>query len=240
MRNFIFIAIFILLLSACSKNEPAIIKQETSSNHHSGKPELIEETTEEETKGYIDFPVADELVRINLEMVPILKEYLAVIYDADEAIDQMKLERVHTQGESIYLLEFSCVSELCSYLLLNPSSDKQSYLLADMAKYTDMRASPDNNKLSFRFDRQKASPLPLTNIVVIDIKSWTTLSLNNEMNDDNILHYTWPILTFEWIDNESISIDIPAVTEPTEELIYKWQEEGERNITNNTLRIITK
>lgn len=227
----------LLLLSACANSEPAIVKEETMPEPDS-EPELVEEEIDdaEQVDEFIEFPLQDEQITVNLEMVPILSEYLSAIPDRKKEIEEMTIDRLHAKDESIYLLEFSCHNELCSYLLFSQEKEKQAYLLADLAKTSNIITSPDNTKLLFQFNREGSLPLSLANIVVIDIENWKTVSLSNYTNEANILDYTWPLLQAEWIDNETISVEKPSVIEPTDELIDEWLKTEEASTTNIIMR----
>lgn len=231
------ITIILMLLSACANNEPAIVKEETVPEPDS-EPELVEEEhgDDEQVDEFIEFPLDDEQIIVNLEMVPILSEYLSAVTDRKKEIEKMTIDRVHSKDESIYLLEFSCQNESCSYLLFSQEEEKQAYLLADLAKSTNITVSPDNTKLLFQFNREGSLPLPLSNIVVIDITNWETVSLSNNTNDANILNYSWPLLNADWVDNEIIAVEKPSVIEPTNELIDEWQKTEKPSTTNIIMR----
>ncbi|MBP1968277.1 hypothetical protein J2Z83_000369 [Virgibacillus natechei] len=236
----IFLSIFFLiLLSACNiNNEPTIIKSDNPDSSNS-QPELVEDEdevqdNEEEVEEFIDFPLDDEQITVNLKMVPILSEYLNAIEDRKSVIEEMKLNRPHEKAEDIYLLEFSCQNHSCSYLLFNQAKDQEAYLLADLAKLSNVIMSPDNEKLLFKFNREKSLPLPLTNLVMIDFENWERLSLGNNTSDANILNYNWPLLKINWLDNKRIAVEKPAVIEPTSDRLEEWnQEETEERKTIN-------
>ncbi|PAV28800.1 hypothetical protein CIL05_14325 [Virgibacillus profundi] len=231
--------LILILLAACVKEEPAIEKTDTVTDDPSNEPELVEEVNEneDEVEEYIEFAFEDEQIRINLKMVPILDAYLNAVNDRQTAIEKMEIERIYADSPSMYLLEFSCQNNLCSYLLFNSNADTQTYLLADLAKSVSMIGSPDHTKMLFLFQRNSSLPLPLTNMVVIDLEAWEPLPLINETTDSNILDYTWPLISAEWIDNETISAAKPAVLEPSGELINEWLVSEGSIVTNIVLRI---
>ncbi|WP_163970826.1 hypothetical protein [Oceanobacillus halotolerans] len=236
MKRFMLIG-GLLLLVACSSNEPLIMKkdQPTSANGEK-EPELVEEEIEEnETEEFIEFSLPDEQVLINLKMVPIIAQYLEGVDDRQKTIKKMQIEKINA-SEDLYLLEFSCHNDLCSYLVLNQSEDNRAYLVADLAQKAEMKLSPDNNKLLFLFSRTGTLPIPATDIVVVDVVNWELLPLVNQ-TETNILSYQWPILVAEWIDNDTISIERPAVTEPTPTLIQEWQQAEPYPTTTNQLHI---
>ena len=211
------ILLLMVLISACSKEEPIISTKEDNSVDAVADPELIaEHESDEIVDKFIEFPLPDEQVIINLKMVPILSEYLHAVQDQQQFIKNMRLIPINTEDNGMYLLEFSCANELCSYILLNQNQDGPAYLVADLAKYIHTIISPDKDIILLQFNRETALPSPLTNIVAIDTIEWNLLSLHNEDYQHGILNYKWHFTSVNWVDNETISLSIPGFTnDPT-------------------------
>lgn len=224
MKKYVFLIGLLLLLAACQNEEQVIVKKKSTPQNSKEEPELIEQTNEDEVDEMIEFILPNEKVMINLEMVPILNAYLSAARDRSKAVEAMQLTPVDDANSHLYILEFSCVNESCSYLLLNKSEGNQAYLVADLAKLKEIKLSPDNLRIFLHFNRDDSIPVPLSNIVIIDIQKWELLSIKNMTNDMQVLDYHWPILTVEWIDNQSVSISIPAIVEPSSTIISKWYE----------------
>ncbi|WP_067730098.1 hypothetical protein [Oceanobacillus damuensis] len=231
-----FIMISVLLVAAgCSSNSKAIEKVDTVPLETEKQPALIEQEEEDEIEQYIEFFLNDEQVLINLQMVPILKEYLNGVKNRKATINEMKLERLPLDDHQIYLLEFSCFSEACSYLLFNQSGENPAYLVADLAKFKKMLVSPEESKVAIQFGRINNQNFETDHLVVTDLKQWKVLSLNNETNDANILNYKWPYVTVHWIDEESLNVNIPDVIEPSSQNFSEWSQLGESTLTETIL-----
>ncbi|MFD1849221.1 hypothetical protein [Oceanobacillus bengalensis] len=237
MRKLFILVMFVTLIAGCSDNtEPVIQKVENIGNKgDNSKPELIEEEVEDEQEiiEYIDFSVDDQLVRVNLDGIPILNNYLIGIIDKETAVEGMNLEEI--EGQSIYLLEFSCQNDLCSYLIINQNEEDQSYLLTDLARYETTHFSPDGSKLAIQFSRPSSHDYPLHHIITINTETWELLDLQNETESESILQYTWPYISVEWIDDTSISVTKQSLI---------GNDEGEKNPTlenqnNTTTSILT-
>ena len=234
------VVLILLLLTACTDDEPAIVKTESAPEDPGGEPELVEQVDEkdDETEKFIEFPLPDEQIRINLKKVPILDSYLHASSDMQKAIERMKIERIPLDSARIYLLEFSCENELCSYLLFNRDVTDATYLLADLAKSVAMLPSPDQTKMLFLFDRKGSLPRPLSTIIVIDLENWEHLSLKNETSGEMVLNFTWPLSSVNWIDNETISAEKPAIPEPTDEGIQEWHNTNDSLVTNILFHVL--
>ncbi|MEC5425135.1 hypothetical protein QGM71_16740 [Virgibacillus sp. C22-A2] len=226
-----------MVITACQNREPVIEKVDAIPEKPNSEPELVEQVKEEEVEEFIEFYLDDEQITINLQAVPILKEYLHTTKDRRKATEQMRFERIYNKEQSVYLLEFSCSNDKCSYLAFNQTKDNQAHLIADLAKSVDAVISPEATKILFIFERSnKSLPQPLTNIVVIDIDNWDIVPLVNETTNRDILNFNWPLATVEWKDDDSISVTKPALLEPDDEPHYEWQEDGELPMSTITLR----
>ncbi|MGY0692174.1 hypothetical protein ACW2QC_05180 [Virgibacillus sp. FSP13] len=227
-KRWILVLICFILLAACSKNSSAIIKKDSPPTDPNENPELIEEESEDEVNEFIEFALPNEEVMINLEMVPILNSYLKATADRKKAIENMNMLQIQAETSEIYLLEFSCHNDLCSYLLLDQSKDNQAILVADLAKSVQSKLSPDKSRLFLQFNRETKLPLPLTDIVIIDLEQWKQLPLTHKTDDKQILDYNWPIITAEWVDNQQISASLPDIVEPASDAIHEWQQSGKK------------
>src|SRR5699024_10777921 len=148
-----------------------IVKRDQSTATHANTPELIEEKGENQTEQHIVFTLPYEQLTIDLTNIPILKEYLQWVDDPKMAVEKMNMIPIDFEDKNIYLLEFSCQKDLCSYLLLDEGSKQQSYLLADMAKFVQSHSSPDDQIILLEFDRKDKFSLHLSHLVVIDANS---------------------------------------------------------------------
>lgn len=221
MRNFIRLAIFsvILLCIGCSNNEPVMTKLENQQSEPTENPELVEENGEEnETNEFIDFFLPEERVSINLKMVPILEQYLYAVQDRERAVNNMNLFPIHTENNTLYLLEFSCKNESCSYILIDQSKDNPAYLVADLANFIQFEFSPNMEKIFFKFNRKTDFPISLTHIIIIDLNTWTKL----QPHPASSLNFSRPILDVSWVDDENISLVLPLISELTQENIQEW------------------
>ncbi|WP_052345783.1 hypothetical protein [Paucisalibacillus sp. EB02] len=220
MRKSFGVLFFIVcFLVACSNSEPAIVKVNTPPEEVAKEPELIEELTDnEEVDEFIEFKLADEVLRVNLKQIPILSAYLHAAKDRQAVIEKMDIQQIVNKEENnIYLLEFSCLDGQCSYLLLDESSENTGLLVADLALFDHVVLSPEETKLFLKFNREPTHELPLSNVVVIDLENWEVLPLENEAIVNNLFDYHWPILSVNWIDEGTLSISIPDTLDTTKE-----------------------
>lgn len=215
----VFLILILFFLVSCSNSEPAIVKVNTPPEEVTDEPELIEElVNDEEVDEFIEFKLNDEILRVNLKQIPILSAYLHAAEDRQSIIEQMGIQQmVNKEENSIYLLEFACLEDQCSYLLLDESSENTGLLVADLANFEQATVSPEQSKLLLKFTRESNYEYPLSNAVVVDLENWEVLPLENETITNNLFDFQWPILSVNWIDDETISISIPETLETNKE-----------------------
>lgn len=216
--------LFLALFSVgCVNSEPVIVKQETKNERPVHNPELVEEKNEEnKTNTFIEFFSPKEVVTVNLNMVPILKQYLQSVQDREQTVRRMNLIPIHDDYATLYLLEFSCYQESCSYILIDQNQDNRSHLIADLSQYIQMEFSPDMQKIFLQFNRPTDFSVSLGHAVVVNLQDWTILDLAE--TEVSILNYSNPILEINWADNDSLSFIIPHFFELNEKNITNWNE----------------
>jgi len=227
----------LLFITSCSGEAETDIEHVISDpDNDISEPEHVEEEADDDVEEYIEFFLDDEQVTINLPGLPILNNYLQGSSNRKQATEEMNLTRIYSDEEKIYLLEFSCNDSLCSYIILNQHRDNPSFLIADLARLSETKISPDTSKLLFLFERDSGPSEKLKNIVVIDIYNWNRLQLVNETTADPILDYKWPLNNVEWIDDDTISVNKPDSIEPED----PSQVIGKTPVTNIILRVLTE
>lgn len=216
--------IMLPLLAACTADsEDALSKVEEVLENAPAKLEVeATEEVERERIPFIEFELEEENIVIDVRKVSILKELLNAQNNPDDAILDMNLEKFEINNETIFLLSFSCMNDRCSYLLFNEGQDKRTYLIADMAQFSHIIPSPDESRIAILFNRAIDDKLPVNNVVMFDILKWETLPLYNYELTDNILNYTWPIVSVEWVDDEHVSISVPEIVDLNKDTYDEW------------------
>src|SRR5690625_92551 len=225
MKRILFVSLlFVTLLSiGCSQEDPVMIKQETNETEPSHKPEFVEEKNEDnETHAFIEFSLPEEQVKLNLKMIPILNQYLQTVQDRDQTIKEMNLIPVHPDYDTLYLLEFSCYDQSCSYILIDQSKDNRSHLIADLSQYIQIQFSPNMKKLFLQFNRVKDDTMSLGHIVVVDLQDWELLKPVEQ--SPPILHYEHALLEVDWEDDERIAVVVPDFSKLAEASTESWNE----------------
>ncbi|MBM7572194.1 hypothetical protein [Aquibacillus albus] len=245
----VMISFTIFLLASCSNDTPAITKIDSSEEEIDQNPELVEKEVESKNeskvKTTIEFYLPEETVVINLDGVSILKQYLSNVDNKRYVINKMLLTPLEIpEYESLYLLQFSCENNACSYLLLDQKDEGRSYLVADLAKFRSAIPSQDGNKLVLVFTRSDDG-LTTNKVVPLDINDWETLKLEPFVSDDPdkeakrrigdsedveikeelvFTDYRWPISLVKWKDNETLVVTVPDIEKPNKKSLKEWSE----------------
>lgn len=225
IRMLAFLIILPLLAACTADNEDALSKVEEVFENAPAKLEVEatdEDEAEAETLKFIEFDLEEENIQIDIKKVLILKEYLNGLKNTDDVISDMNLEKFEISDKTIFLLSFSCVDDRCSYLLFDENQDKRTYLLADMAQFSNIIPSPDKSRIAIIFNRTIEDRLPVNNVVMFDLANWKTLPLYNYELPYNILNYKWPIVSVDWVDEEHVSISVPEIVDLNKDTYDEW------------------
>lgn len=229
MRIILLLACLVVLTSCSAKENQAITKVEEVPEEPENQPSLIEKKEEgsntEDQDVFLEFPLEEESISINVSQISILDSYLKGSGDKNAELKNMQLKKLFTLEEkSIYLLQFACRSGGCSYMLLSRGEESFSYLTADFARVKLTQLSPDKTKLLLIFSRNvihKDTQLALDKLVVIDIEEWGEIPLSNQHHRGNF-DFRWPILHAKWKDDSAIEVTLPNIPSPDKELIFNW------------------
>jgi len=235
------IIISMIVLTACSDSNDAVIeKVESAEATEMKEPVFIEELDEEEEQidQFIEFSLEEEQLTINLEKVPILEHFLEGAKNRNEALEQMVMQRLPIENYQIYLLEFSCVNEKCSYIIFNQDERNSAMLLADVSTYSTYYVSPNQQNLMIEFIREQDN-VPMSHLIPIDIDEWSRVSLIMSEGDDTIIEYTRPITGVEWINDHEITVQTPHIDDFTPETYRSWNESSEKKYENHQMIIVT-
>ncbi|WP_053219853.1 hypothetical protein [Virgibacillus senegalensis] len=235
LLTWLILMIIMMMVSACSDEEgqPVLVKSEEQADASEKKPVLVEKEAEEQDEDseqeemFLEFTLPSEQVVIDLNQVKILKHYLSAAEDRETEIDGMSITRVDIPDkDTIYLLEFSCREDNCSYLLLNQQEEGGSFLAADLAMFKSASISPENDLLLLLFQRKQPSiheDITRDKMVIVDLtdmRRQKTLMDNGEPFKNE---YNWPILSASWKNNQSLSVTLPD-SEETDESLETWYE----------------
>ncbi|WP_026771431.1 MULTISPECIES: hypothetical protein [Sediminibacillus] len=227
--------LFVMAVSACSNNDsqPVVVKSEEQTDATEKKPVLVEKDTEEnddisgQEEMLLEFTLPNEQVVIDLNQVTILKHYLSAVADREAEIEDMALTRVDIPDkDTIYLLEFSCRADACSYLLLNQQEEGGSYLAADLAMFKSASISPENDLLLLLFNRKEPgleTELTKDKMVIVDLEQMSRQRTLMDSGEPFKNEYHWPVLSATWKNNQVLSVTIPAISD-TEESLENWYQ----------------
>lgn len=242
MRIILPFVFIVVLLSACTENEmlspihKADLDLEPIETSAAAEADSLDEESRE-IKEYAEFTIGEEIVSLSIRDIPILYQFLQVQKNPQQAITKMELKKYILGLEEFFILRFSCYNEQCSYLLLHSDQNKPAFLVADMAIYENHLFSPDATKVAFHFSRPGETQLIPSHIVVFDLYNWTAVTMREEAQEKGNLGFTWPILSFEWADDSSLTINFPDLTEPSEEAWDAWSALEEQTHITTTYHL---
>lgn len=215
------ILLFIILVG-CEENEPAITKIEEPPAEESTIEEVPEVTFTEEDK-ILEFLINDSVISIDANKIGILNAYLNTVKNTSIAIENMELNQISLNDQNeIYVLEFSCFENKCSYLLLNQEVNHESYLLDDLTKLNSFIVSPDGVYTLFTLQNSKE-----TYFKIFNNQTWSTVPFTQSF----FLQPSTIISSSKWLDNETAQLNV-QYTNDEELQALEMEKELLINLTN--------
>lgn len=239
MRMRLILVLLVIFLFGCSKEAPIIIQEESESLNETFI-DLVEEFDKEERIQYLEFTLIDQQISLNIDKIPILRNYLENHIDQEQAIQEMQLTQIvkHTL-DNVFLLSFACENKMCSYLLIN-TDHEYSQLLADQANIIKIKPSPDQSYLFFQFDRKSSQhPWSTSKLIMIDLEKWEEIPI--EVVNEPLMTlntFQWPIHEIDWINDSEVTVTIPDIETATTENLTEWYHS--ENKAKKTITVIPK
>ncbi|RLL45164.1 hypothetical protein D8M04_09900 [Oceanobacillus piezotolerans] len=217
------IVILLLFLFGCSPSNDSVIQKADSEDPPNTKNESTELVEKDKT---LVIPAFNKNVQINLDDIPILEQYLNGFPNPNDKMEEMNLIPLPINNESLYLLEFACSRDLCSYMLINEESISSSFLVTDLAKYKQTILSPNETKMILQFSRNYSKNEEQHHIALVNMETFERI-IPEENKKRSTLNYTRPFKSIEWLDEQTISI----TTSSMEEVELKTINEADDVIT---------
>lgn len=136
------------------------------------------------------------------------------------------------------LLQYNCGNKACSTLLISISSDGVRTLPMPDGIFQDTRLSPNQEQLLLRYADHEGGLVTRHRMFAVDLKRWEFLSPVLTKDAEELMEEaTWPIRSYEWVNNEQFKAEIASLSSPSYEAVQSWFE-GEQHVTRDvTVRI---
>lgn len=243
MKVWYWLFCLLVILSACattSNETPPLTKPAEAADH---RDSTIKSKVVPKTKEISLFTENGEEHIFLLKDLPLIDKYLQHAGDATLEIARMKLSSFDRIDEtsSFFVLQYGCSKDLCSHLFIKKEEkDVQSKLISDFATLKEVKWSTEQQFLSFHFTEPEGDSFTRDTLYVIDVRDLDKMQLITPEENQVSLTHEWPILSTDWVNNDTIAVTIPDVSESSTEAIMSWFEQSQDTRVVKTISFILK
>lgn len=187
-------------------------------------------------KGEIDSANKDELlfveqddmrITIPINSIPKYQQYLDEQSDRNLEIQRTSydfLDFHRSDGSIFILLKYSCGSKLCSTLLIKYSSENiSSIALGYGSIFMEAKQSPNSNYAAFLYGQNEGNQILRNNLIAVDLGRMELLtSENNDLANTYLSNAIWPIIDFNWTNDQTIEIQSADILNSDYDSLLTW------------------
>jgi len=229
MRKKLLVPLLILLIIATTVL--FIIKNPQDDPLQTTIPHSIDKKPSENSSDTII--VKDENGR-NLDLVindiPQYKEYLQSQEDSKTEIERTQSEALNlSTQEHFILLKYNCGNKQCSTILVKESNSTIASLALADGIFQDYQISPENNELLLRYGYSEGGEIVRHILIAVDFLSMEKMSFEETpLTKEYMSSPTWPILDYQWIENDRFMIESADLASSEYEAIKHWYNSTEK------------
>ncbi|MFP3387386.1 hypothetical protein [Brevibacillus sp. SIMBA_040] len=192
-------------------------------------------STETEAKEVVTIPFETKQVTIPVDSIPALREYLDQ-YDTQER--QEEINRIVIQdfpsktAGSFADIGYSCGTKLCSHVLVQIKDDNEikTLPLREGSIFQKAYFSPDESKLVILLGRNEGTEFVRNLVVFVDAAKLEEMKIVDPSDLVRQLvsvdSFMWPIRDLKWLDNKTVALTVPDLTDSSYESLALWSNKG--------------
>lgn len=192
-------------------------------------------STEAEAKEVVTIPFDTKQVTIPVDSIPALREYLAQYnpQERQEEINRIVIQDFPSKSAGAFAdIGYSCGTKLCSHVLvqIKDGNEIKALPLREGSIFQEAYFSPDESKLAILFGRNEGTEFVRNIVVFVDATKLEEIKIVDPsdpvrqlISDDSFI---WPIRDLKWLDNETLTLTVPDLTDSSYEAIVNWNREN--------------
>ncbi|MFE6074962.1 hypothetical protein ACFVQB_10850 [Paenibacillus sp. NPDC057886] len=196
-------------------------------NQASSLPNIIEIMNEEAT------------LQLSLNDVPEYKRYLMNEWDFQTEIDRTQLEVLKVPSSETYsMLKYGCGIKACSTLFLKTDDRGTHSLPMPEGILQDYKLSSDYQQVLIRYAYDEGGLVKRQILVAVDLKKLEIIPYTStDFEEAFMLKPTWPIISYDWIDNNRFTIETAALETSEYNVLKDWFDSNDRETRKVTIRL---
>lgn len=166
--------------------------------------------------------------RLSLEIdrIPAYKAYLESQDDMKTEIERTQAEVLHLSSQEQYvMLKYNCGNKQCSTTLVKKRAATITSLALADGIVQDYRISPNNNKVLFRYAYNEGGEVVRHVLAAVDLLNMKAIPFElSPLAQEYADQPTWPIVDYQWMDNDGISMDSADLESSEFEIVKSWYD----------------
>lgn len=174
-----------------------------------------------------------ETLILQVEDIPTYKDYLTESDNVALEIERTQFVKIQSDSyDSTYaLLQYGCGTKACSTLLLETNGVQNRSMIMPYGTFQDYKRSPDQNRLLLRYAYDEGGSVKRQIIVAVDLNSMQVIPYaSDSLENEYMLNPTWPILSYQWLDENRFSLKTTEISESDWDALQQWFSSTNRKV----------
>ncbi|MCG7343177.1 hypothetical protein MHZ92_03465 [Sporosarcina sp. ACRSL] len=176
--------------------------------------------------------ITDEAGRtfeIAIKDIPIFKAYLDAQDDAEIELERTQYEMINSSSEGyVLILKYGCGNKQCSTLLIKARDSEVFSVPLSTGIFQDFKISPGQDELLVRYGYNEGGVVVRHILIAIDLQKMKVIPFEStELAEEYMYTPTWPIVDYQWMDDEKFSIETSDLTSSDFDTVKDWYASGD-------------
>lgn len=178
-------------------------------------------------------------IKLSLNDIPQYKNYLLNEADIQSEISRTQFTSLDVPSSKTYtMLKYSCGTKGCSTILVKTGGNKNKSLTMPAGIFQDYNLSPDQGKMLIRYAYNEGGLVRRQILVAVDLKKLEIIPYaSTEFEEAFMLKPTWPINSYDWIDNNHFTIETAALETSEYNILKDWFDSNDHETRMITIRL---
>jgi hypothetical protein len=219
--------VWLYLTSSSASEATQTVSTETELTHTelSTLPDIVEIKSEGKS------------IKLSLNDIPQYKNYLLNEGDSQAEIARTQFTSLDVPSSNMYvMLKYGCGTKDCSTILVKTNGDKSESLTMPVGIFQDYKVSSDHKKVLIRYAYDEGSLVKRQILVAVDLEKLKIIPYTSAaLEEPFMLKPTWPIISYDWIDNNQFTIETAALETSEYSALKNWFSSENRKTRKVTI-----
>ncbi|QOS77078.1 hypothetical protein JNUCC31_19940 [Paenibacillus sp. JNUCC31] len=178
-------------------------------------------------------------IKLSLNDIPQYKNYLLNEADIQSEIARTQFTSLDVPSSETYaILKYGCGTKDCSTILVKTDGSKSESLTMPVGIFQDYKLSPDQGKMLIRYAYDEGGLVRRQILVAVDLKPLKVIPYTSaDLEEPFMLKPTWPIISYDWNDNNEFTIETAALETSEYSALKDWFSSENRKTRKVTIRL---